>query len=267
MTALPAIRQAAAALFARKGYQATTMQDVAGAAGISKATLYRYVSGKEALRDLVAGEVPAGDLEARDARARILDAALRLVTRQGFARTTLEEIASAACVSKSAIYWHFKGKDDLTAALIGAYTPFPKLATLLAEAGDRSFTDLAPEIYAIISSVLGERVDFLRAAFPEAQTNPELAAILLGNVIGPLAQTLGTRMQRDMGAGELRPVPPLLVLQALMAPLLFHLLTRDVLRQQLGIQFDLDEAQSVFLQIFFDGLRPRLAATPSPEGS
>jgi AcrR family transcriptional regulator len=260
MTALPAIRAAAAALFARKGYQASTMQEVAVGAGISKATLYRYVSGKEALRALVAGDLPADDLEGRDARDRILDAALRLVTHQGFARTTLEEIASAAGVSKSAIYWHFKGKDDLTAALIAANTPFPRLAALLAEAGDRSFADLAIEVYAIMSSVLPERIDFLRVAFPEAQTNPELAAILLGNVIGPIAQTLGAVVQRDIESGELRPLPPLLALQALMAPLLFHLLVRDALQEQLGVQFDLDMAQSTFLRIIFDGLRPRPAA-------
>jgi AcrR family transcriptional regulator len=257
MTALPAIRQAAAALFARKGYQATTMQEVAGAAGISKATLYRYVSGKEALRDLVA----------RDARARILDAALRLVIQQGFARTTLDEIASAAGVSKSAIYWHFKGKDDLIAALIAANTPFPRLAALLDEAGDRPFTDLAADIYAIIGRVLSERIDFLRVAFPEVQTNPELATILLGNVIGPIAQTLGAVLERDSAAGTLRSLPPLLVLQALMAPLLFHLLVRDVLQQQLGVRFDLDEAQATFLQIIFEGLQPRPPATSLPEGS
>lgn len=267
MTALPAIREAAALLFARKGYQATTMQDVATAAGISKATLYRYVPAKEALRDLVAGDVSAGDLETRDARARILEAALQLVTRQGFARTTLEEIAAAAGVSKSAIYWHFKGKDDLTAALIATYTPFPKMAALLAEAGDRSFADLAVDIYATIGNVLSERIDFLRAAFPEAQTNPELAAILLGNTIGPIAQTLGAVLQRDMESGTLQPMPPLLALQALMAPLLFHLLTRDALQQQLGIQFDLATAQATFLRIFFDGLRPRSSVASVPEGS
>jgi len=267
MPALPAIRAAAAALFARKGYQATTMQDVAAAAGISKATLYRYVSGKAALRDLVAADIPDSDLEARDARARILDAALGLVSRQGFARTTLEEIAVAAGVSKSAIYWHFKGKEDLTAALIATYTPFPRIAALLAEAGDRPFADLVTDIYAIVGTVLAERIDFLRAALPEIQINPELATILLGNVLAPLAQDVGARLQHEIDAGMLRPVPLFLALQALMAPLLFNLLLRDALQQQLGVEFDLATVQSTFLRIFFDGLRVPRPTTSQPEGS
>jgi len=44
----------AAALFARKGYTATTMNEVAAACGVSKATLYHYVSDKAALLEAIA---------------------------------------------------------------------------------------------------------------------------------------------------------------------------------------------------------------------
>lgn len=43
------ILQAAAALFASKGYHETTMDDIAAAVGIQKATLYSYIAGKQAL--------------------------------------------------------------------------------------------------------------------------------------------------------------------------------------------------------------------------
>jgi len=44
----------AAALFAAQGYMATSMNQVAAACGVSKATLYHYVSDKHALLSLVA---------------------------------------------------------------------------------------------------------------------------------------------------------------------------------------------------------------------
>jgi TetR/AcrR family transcriptional repressor of mexJK operon len=53
-----AIREAAAALFLDKGYQATSMDEIAAAAQVSKQTIYTHFAGKEELfADLVLGNV------------------------------------------------------------------------------------------------------------------------------------------------------------------------------------------------------------------
>jgi AcrR family transcriptional regulator len=44
-----AIREAASQLFARQGYEATTVRQIAGTAGITERTYYRYFDGKEGL--------------------------------------------------------------------------------------------------------------------------------------------------------------------------------------------------------------------------
>ncbi|MFN8378429.1 MAG: helix-turn-helix domain-containing protein [Anaerolineae bacterium] len=49
---------------------------------------------------------------------RILDAAADLFAHYGFDKTTMDDIAQAAHVSKGAIYLHFRGKEDLFDALI-----------------------------------------------------------------------------------------------------------------------------------------------------
>jgi len=46
-------------------------------------------------------------------RQGILAAARKVFARQGVTRTTLEEIAAAAGVTRGAIYWHFAGKTEL----------------------------------------------------------------------------------------------------------------------------------------------------------
>ena len=51
--------------------------------------------------------------EAQETRSRILDAAEDLFHAQGVSRTSLEDIAQAAAVTRGAIYWHFKNKSDL----------------------------------------------------------------------------------------------------------------------------------------------------------
>ena len=52
-------------------------------------------------------------------RKKILDAAGEVFSRGGIANTTLEQIAQQAGVSRGAIYWHYKGKQDLLRALFG----------------------------------------------------------------------------------------------------------------------------------------------------
>jgi AcrR family transcriptional regulator len=51
-------------------------------------------------------------------RERILKAAYRQFRRQGFTRVGVDEIAAAANVTKRTLYYHFKSKDDLLAAVL-----------------------------------------------------------------------------------------------------------------------------------------------------
>lgn len=55
--------------------------------------------------------------EAQETRDRILKAAADLFYEKGVNRTTLEDIAEAAGLTRGAIYWHFKNKLDLFSAL------------------------------------------------------------------------------------------------------------------------------------------------------
>jgi len=57
-------------------------------------------------------------IEPQDRETRILDAAAALVLHYGLDKTTVDDIAREAGVSKGAVYLHFKSKDDLMEALI-----------------------------------------------------------------------------------------------------------------------------------------------------
>jgi AcrR family transcriptional regulator len=52
------------------------------------------------------------------ARERLLDAAVHVFAERGYRAATVEDIASAAGVTKGAVYWSFKSKEDLFFALI-----------------------------------------------------------------------------------------------------------------------------------------------------
>jgi AcrR family transcriptional regulator len=231
------------------------MDEVARAAGISKATLYRYTRSKEDLRAALASELSAADLRARDARAAILEATMRLVARQGLARTSMEEIAAAAGVSRGAIYWHFKGKGDLLRAIVVEVSPLPQVATLLRETDDLRPEEVAGRIYDAYLGFLREHIDFLRALIAEVPANAELAAVFQQQVAGPLFAALGAYLARQAAREQLRPVHPVLAAQALLGPLVMHLLMREVLDRALARPFAPEEVKQTFLSIYFDGIK------------
>src|SRR5690349_8405753 len=53
-----------------------------------------------------------------DTRSRIQEVALELFTEQGYEATSLREIAERLGVTKAALYYHFKTKDDIVGSLI-----------------------------------------------------------------------------------------------------------------------------------------------------
>src|SRR5271167_1311676 len=56
-------------------------------------------------------------VQAADTRERLLDAAEAVFCAHGVAKTSLTTVAAAAGVTRGAVYWHFKDKADLFAAM------------------------------------------------------------------------------------------------------------------------------------------------------
>jgi AcrR family transcriptional regulator len=57
---------------------------------------------------------------AEQTRRRILDAAYVLFRRRGYSRVSMDDIAAATTVTKRTLYYHFKSKDHLLAAVLEA---------------------------------------------------------------------------------------------------------------------------------------------------
>lgn len=55
--------------------------------------------------------------ESQQTRRHLLDAALEVFYREGVAGATLQQIAELAGVTRGALYWHFRNKEDLFEAL------------------------------------------------------------------------------------------------------------------------------------------------------
>jgi len=111
--------------------------------------------------------------EAAATRDSILDAAEILFAKQGVSRTTLQHIASAAGVTRGAIYWHFVDKGALYSAMMDRATmPMDAAVKLLHE---RPIVDplqrLRDEMMAVLQIVVTD--DTARRVFEIATLKTE----------------------------------------------------------------------------------------------
>ena len=71
-------------------------------------------------------------------RERLVAAAIQLLHQQGVERTTLADIAKAADVPPGNVYYYFKAKDDIIAAVIEAHVQQIKAALAVIDTRHRS---------------------------------------------------------------------------------------------------------------------------------
>lgn len=74
--------------------------------------------------------------EALETREVLLDAAERVFRASGVTRATLDDVASAAGVTRGAVYWHFRNKAELFAAMCSRATLPMQTRLEQAAAGD-----------------------------------------------------------------------------------------------------------------------------------
>ncbi|QDQ29115.1 TetR family transcriptional regulator [Chitinimonas arctica] len=140
--------------------------DIAAEAGVSWQTVRRHIGDKENIGPLLR---EMGDAPEADTGTRILLAAAELFGRKGYHHATLDEVAAAAGVSKSAIYWRFSSKNELLLELLSsqnrhlqadaarlaelAREPRQGLRKLMAETLDKEFAD--PDLIRLLMEFVG----------------------------------------------------------------------------------------------------------------
>lgn len=86
---------------------------VAERAGVSVAEVKEHLGPQENFQALLSWQNPA-----HETRERIIQSAMHVFGQKGFQKASLDEVAADAGLTKGAIYWHFKSKNDLFFAML-----------------------------------------------------------------------------------------------------------------------------------------------------
>ncbi|MCX5336773.1 TetR-like C-terminal domain-containing protein [Streptomyces sp. NBC_00140] len=130
----------------------------------------------------------------------ILAAALELLATQGYVRMTLDQVASAADVSKSTIHLRFKTKADLLTAALAAL----RMADAPPPSGDVR-TDLVAILKDFAATI--ERVNgmaLIGTCLAEEAHTPDLLALLRERTVLPRRALLRDVLERARRTGQVR---------------------------------------------------------------
>ena len=252
------------------GLAGLSMDELAAAAGVSRATLYRlFGSQQQLLQEL--GLAPPTTV-----RSRILDTALELVGRHGLAELSMDELAAAAGISRATLYRLFPGKEALFAALIRSFSPFEPIAAVLETMGDRPPAEVIPAlVHAMASAMDGHMGLLLQLLFEFSRDRPSdpdgghgaSEHAIEGMRTLPLVSRY---LAGQMAAGRLRRMDPDLAFQALAGPIVMHLVWRlpasRVNRPPVG-EAPPEEAVDQLVEVWLRAMATDQPAAPQPGAS
>lgn len=200
--------------------------------------------------------------EAEQTREALLDAAEEIFFERGVARTTLNEISTAAGVTRGALYWHFRNKADVVQAMIERVElPIDRLLEEIADAGPHE------------RDLLGRMRDLLKMVFTDLAENPQRRRVFTILVQGtelvgemePIQEhfdakgrafttALSRILERCRQTGEIADtVDPRVAANAIHAQFIGILML--VLRHEAPDRLTLGQDAPAMIDLFFDSLR------------
>ena len=138
----------------------------------------------------------------------IIEAAFAEFSRNGYATTTLDQIAERAGVTKGTIYVYFESKEHLFISMVREFTK-PTMETVqdMFKTHDGSTADLLRAQFSFIYEHLVEdrrRREVVRMLIAEATRFPELADRYHAEILRPCLDMLRQAIQRGVDRGEIR---------------------------------------------------------------
>ncbi len=146
-------------------------------------------------------------------RAQILDAATRVFAANGFHRTTIREVASAAGVADGTIYNYFENKTALLLGILDRINESDRRESDLLRLGDGDVREYFRAYFRQRLDTIGEDgLDVLRVVLSEMLVNAELRRIYVDRIVAPSFALAEPRFQLLVDRGSLRSedVPMLL---------------------------------------------------------
>jgi AcrR family transcriptional regulator len=189
-------------------------------------------------------------IEAR--RNLIIDAAIDVVSEQGFQRTTIKQIASKAGIADGTIYNYFKSKGDILLSIVARLSEDETADMNFAEAKHLDYASFVEMFVNPRMAEIESRYQILKVVLPEMMTNTEVASRLFDQIFTPLYDLIERYFQQLVNDGQIDVVDPTLAGRLFASPFMGLLMLRMMGDEHIATHWDrYTEAIGKFLRKAF----------------
>jgi AcrR family transcriptional regulator len=193
-----------------------------------------------------------------DRREQIMEAALRVFAKKGFAGASNKDIAEEAGITPGLIYHYFESKEGLLKAIYEDRSPVNIIRSVPAQ-----ILELPPEQFLrfavkhMLTGVEDEKfLPLLQLYLPEAIYHPELAPFMTA-IIDQGSQFMAGYLSAKMESGEICKTDPTLVTELMMGGVMNMALRRKLLHDPLTLKYSQDQIIDEVVSLALRGLLPR----------
>lgn len=182
-------------------------------------------------------------------RNLIIDAAIEVISEQGFQRTTIKQIASKAGIADGTIYNYFKSKDDILLGIVARLSEEESQDIQMAEANELDFAAFVEMFVQPRMEEINGRYQTLKVVLPEMMTNPELSSRAYEQIYGPMFVVIEEYFQQLLADGQVDGRDPALTARLFASPFMGLMMLRMLGDAYVAENWDVcAEAMSQFLQ-------------------
>ncbi len=161
-----------------------------------------------------------------------LDSALTLFRTQGYADTTLEDIAHAAHIELNTLRTQYADKETLLGALLKAHGPADDFENAIKAVSPGSADDMLRDAMRRMVEVSQKHELFFELALIDAQINNGSALVTLSTRLLPPSNAL---LQRIKETNQLRPISDLIVARTFVSLLMGFIVSERAMPQMARI--------------------------------
>ncbi len=186
------------------------------------------------------------------ARQSIISAAYDLVIRQGFAATSMRQIAERSGLALGSIYNHFSSKEDVFRAIVGERHPFFQIVPLLIKVPGDTVEEFVHNAAHTLVDELTRRPEFLNLMLVEMV---EFKAKHVPLIYKKLYPTLMPVVQRigSLG-GHVRDIPPFVLTRAFLGMFFSYYITEALMGRVMPPELRQVNTIDYFVEIFLHGI-------------
>jgi len=146
----------------------------------------------------------------QNAKQQILAAATAVFTQKGFAKASMNDIVRESGMSKGGVYWHFKSKEAIVAAIFDQFFTGQLMMLDAILTGDANASDKLMQL----AHLIGEEIEQIAAQFPtplEFYAQAARSDVLtdrLQTYFQAFGERFETLVEQGIADGEFTNVPP-----------------------------------------------------------